>query len=252
MSLLSHRNTLFDSLTSMGQPERARQPAKSWRDIQPLIQQWWRLQTMGVTRYIQCRIYGKSNVGANVCSQLHRQVNKKISAIDLSSGRFFEDSKYKKKLGSNQLTAATKTLAKVTDTEGDKFRLPEIYWANRGLDSEAFANPANFATRNSKYDNGLHDLSASLLNSDLSIFDQIHNTDQGSHFSFMPLAQPEDQCVMYALVQVAKIMKPYWPEMYPLIRDYRSRMTRGTPAALHLYRGTVAVETAARTPNVER
>ena len=73
------------------------------------------------------------------------------------------------------------------------------YRAARGIDSSAFANPANFVSREKKYDEGLHDLSASLLNPGLSIFDQIHNTDvggklnfkkeeiEGAHFSFLPL-----------------------------------------------------------------
>jgi hypothetical protein len=51
------------------------------------------------------------------------------------------------------------------------------YWANRALASAAFAKPENFGTREMKYDWGLHDLSASLMNRD----EQIHNTEQGAH-----------------------------------------------------------------------
>ncbi len=93
------------------------------------------------------------------------------------------------------------------------------YRANRGIDSSAFANPANFASRETKYDAGLHDLSASLLNPGLSIFDQIHNSDQGgklnfkkeeiegAHFSFLPLSKEEDQLMLYKLIQCAKRLR---------------------------------------------
>jgi hypothetical protein len=61
--------------------------------------------------------------------------------------------------------------------------------------------------------------------SDWPSFDQIHNTEQGANFSFMPLPEPEDRMIC-TLISMAKTMRPHWPEMYSVIRDYRTKMTR--------------------------
>jgi hypothetical protein len=162
MSLGFYRDCLFACLASLSEADW------SWPELKPRILDWWR-------SYKQWEACDTFNVAfrenrmsvRTFDTGFSKQVNKKISSIDLTAGRFFEDSKYKK-LGPNQRDEATKTLQKVKTEEGgkvvEKIKLPENYWANRGIDSDAFANPANFATRNSKYDNGLHDLSASLLN----------------------------------------------------------------------------------------
>jgi hypothetical protein len=153
----------------------------------------------------------------------------------LDSSRFIKDSRYTPttkqeqdglqkqfKIESNR----RRNLVQFEPGPGGSVKAVGAYWQNRAIDSAVFANPANFATRDNKYDWGLHDLSASLLNSKLSIFEQIHVSEEGAHFSFVPLAQPEDQSVIYTLVRMAKIMRPYWPEMYALIREYRAKMTR--------------------------
>lgn len=101
----------------------------------------------------------------------------------------------------------------------------EKYHAQRGIDSSAFANPANFASRETKYAAGLHDLSASLVNPKLSIFDQIHNNEDGAHFSFLPLSEMEDQEVIYNLTRIAKD-KVTIPGLYEIVRNYRAQMTR--------------------------
>ena len=104
-------------------------------------------------------------------------------------------------------------------------REKQKYHAQRGIDSSAFAVPANFASRETKYDAGLHDLSASLLNPQMSIFDQIHNTEEGAHFSFLPLSEMGDQEVMYHLVRLAKDRVSI-PGLYDMVRNYRAQMTR--------------------------
>ena len=57
-------------------------------------------------------------------------------------------------------------------------------WRGGGIDSSAFANPANFATHAKKYQEGLTQPSASLLNPKLSIFQQIHNKEEGGKKNF--------------------------------------------------------------------
>lgn len=99
------------------------------------------------------------------------------------------------------------------------------YHAQRGINSSAFAVPANFASRESKYEAGLHDLSASIVNPNISIFSQIHNTEEGAHFSFLPLSEMEDQEVIYNLTRIAKDRVTI-PGLYEMVRNYRAEMTR--------------------------
>lgn len=100
------------------------------------------------------------------------------------------------------------------------------YGAKRGVDSSAFEDPTNFASREKKYEQGLHDLSASLLNPDLSIFSQIHNHEWDAHFSFLPLSKEEDQLVLFNLTRIAKALRSTLPALYDKVRYYRADMTR--------------------------
>lgn len=102
----------------------------------------------------------------------------------------------------------------------------EKYWARRGIDSSPFANPANFASREKKYEEGLHDLSASLLNPHLPIFEQIHNSEQGAHFSFLPISKEGDQTLIFDLTRHAKDLRNQLPQLYLLTRNCRAEMTR--------------------------
>ena len=134
--------------------------------------------------------------------------------IQLSKDRFFADSRFTALPGDQQQRQLVAF-----------GREKQKYHAQRGIDSSAFANPASFATREAKYDAGLHDLSASLLNPKMSIWDQIHNSEEGAHFSFLPLSEMGDQEVMYNLVRLAKD-KVSIPGLYDLVRGYRAQMTR--------------------------
>ncbi len=102
------------------------------------------------------------------------------------------------------------------------------YGAKRGIDSSAFANPLNFVDREKKYEEGLHDLSASLLSpkETMSIFDQIHNNDWDAHFSFLPLSKEDDQYVLYNLTRLAKELRLALPALDTKVRFYRASMTR--------------------------
>jgi hypothetical protein len=123
---------------------------------------------------------------------------------------------------------------------------------NRGIDTSAFAVPANFLSREAKYKHGLHDLSVKLIVPNQNVKEQSHH--KGSlepHFCFMPISKPEDQSVIYTLIRYAKALRTVKPEFDTLIRGYRSEMTRVKLA--HDYdmgTGLVAVETPGRVDNL--
>lgn len=126
--------------------------------------------------------------------KFERQYQKKFDTIDIvGTNRIRPDSSYQ----------AVFSRGKQTE-HGKAFRDPQEtkwYHANRGLDSSAFADPSNFVSRQKKYENGLHDLSASLLNKDIGLFDQIHNKEEGAFFAFLPLPEMEDQALLYKLTR---------------------------------------------------
>jgi hypothetical protein len=140
----------------------------------------------------------------------------KRGTIQVTQEKFFSDGRYTKTDEKKQL-----------EYQKAFNNLKEIqkYHAQRGIDSSAFANPANFASRETKYDAGLHDLSASILNPKLSIFDQVHNNEEGAHYSFLPLSMEEDQEVIYNLTRIAKDRVSI-PGLYQMVRNYRAEMTR--------------------------
>lgn len=106
-----------------------------------------------------------------------------------------------------------------------RYREAQKYHAKRGIDSSPFAVPSNFATREKKYEEGLHDLSASILNHNFPIVDQVHNSGEGAHFSFLPLSEQEDQEVIFTLTRYAKDRITF-PLLYPMVRGFRAEMTR--------------------------
>jgi hypothetical protein len=106
-----------------------------------------------------------------------------------------------------------------------RYREAQNYHAKRGIDSSALAVPSNFASREKKYEEGLHDLSASLLNHNTPIADQVHNSGEGAHFSFLPLSEEEDQEVIFTLGRYAKDRITF-PLLYPKVRGFRAEMTR--------------------------
>jgi hypothetical protein len=105
--------------------------------------------------------------------------------------------------------------------------LRKFYDPRRGMDSTAFSAPANFATRLAKYSAGLHDISASLLNPDVPIFDQVHHkTDPGAFFAFVPLPHEADQALLYQLIRAAKALKGSEQWLYDKVRGLRAEITR--------------------------
>jgi len=103
----------------------------------------------------------------------------------------------------------------------------KFYDPKRGMDSSAFADPRNFASRLTKYTAGLHDISASLLNHQVPLFDQVHHkTDQGAFFAFVPLPPQEDQALLYHLIRAAKETKATQWWLYDKVRALRAEITR--------------------------
>lgn len=220
-------------------PENVQQ---QWLSMKPAIESWWSAYKAWEAKdtfdkaFTQSRMTVRTFAGG--VGAFSKQVSKEFNAgsIKLTSStrdeitvRIYADSHYTP-LSKEDLARHDQSFHK-TD-ERYKYR------ANRGIDSSAFANPTNFETRESKYAAGLHDLSASLLNPALPIFDQIHNSDrggkinfrgeeiEGAHFSFVPLSKEEDQLVLYLLVGLAKKLKTVNQEFYQLVRSYRAKMTR--------------------------
>lgn len=96
----------------------------------------------------------------------------------------------------------------------------------------ARTNPLHFAPGpGEKYSLGLHDLSASLLDPEKDISNQLYhalNTEakDGSYVIFMPLPDEEDLQLFHDLNTRAKDLRAELPAFHDLIRLYRSRITR--------------------------
>jgi hypothetical protein len=229
-----HPEVWIDDLYADLRPEVCNNLERYWRVIKPLILNWWdaykawegkdNFNKAFADSRMTVRTYPAGFEGKEQGFQ--KQVKKTFDSISVASYnkavrqtevRIFADSRYTP-LGKDALNAHDRVFHK-TDEAGH-------YHANRGIDSSAFANPDNFATREKKYQAGLHDLSASLLNPKLSIFEQIHNTEDGAHFSFLPLSKEEDQGVLFSLTRCAKATEGRLPELSNLVREYRAAMTR--------------------------
>jgi hypothetical protein len=101
-------------------------------------------------------------------------------------------------------------------------------------------DPSNFVSpsgQSSKYDLGLHDMSASLLHPDRKIEHQLygygfqtdsHAVTQASstYVVFMPLPAPEDHSLFIVMNQIAKEERRRTPEIYEKVRAIRAELTR--------------------------
>lgn len=102
----------------------------------------------------------------------------------------------------------------------------------------ARTEPANFMPgiggRREKIEMGLYDMSASLLDPRRAISAQTFNTiSNGDIYAFMPLALPADQAVFQKLNAIGKDLRDAHPELYQLVREIRTRMTRIKLACEH-------------------
>ena len=100
------------------------------------------------------------------------------------------------------------------------------------LNPEAFMPASGGASQ--KTELGLHDLSAGLMNREKPISAQQYKTpDKDTYYVFMPLSHPGDQAVFQNINMLAKAFRDAQPELYGLVRDIRSKMTRIKLAAEH-------------------
>jgi hypothetical protein len=191
----------------------------NWSKVNPRIETWWKAYKNweSADTFKQAFLDNRMTV-RTFDGTFSKQVSKSFPKGELSVERFFADGQY---------TACGEQQQK---EHSQKFKTkPEHlkYHAQRGIDSSAFANPENFVSRKKKYEEGLHDLSASLLNSKFPIFQQVHHQwVQGAHYSFLPVSWPDDQEVLYRLAQLAKSLKATLPALDELVRGYRAAMTR--------------------------
>jgi len=192
----------------------------NWLDVKGRITGWWTAYKVWETKDTFDEAFHDDRMTVRSFSpDFAYEVSKTIApgTIGIAPDRFYANSGYANLSDLDQKAhAANFTQA----NEHNK------YWAERGIDSSAFANPANFASREKKYAEGLHDLSASLLNHNYKIMDQVHHkTDDGAHFAFLPLSPEADQEVIFRLARYAKDRVTI-PELYPMVRGFRAEMTR--------------------------
>lgn len=191
----------------------------NWPRVKPRIETWWKVYKRWESTDTFDEAFLDNRMTVRTFDQdFDKQVSKTFGkgTISFPDNRFFADSQYTR-LGSTDQQRHGNAYA--TGAKQD-------FHAKRGIDSSAFANPANFASRITKYEAGLHDLSASLLNHKFPIPDQVHNQGQGVHYSFLPLSWPEDQEVLYRLILLAKKLRTTLPMLYDMVRGYRAAMTR--------------------------
>ena len=196
---------------------------ENWVSIEPLMDSWWTTYKLWESKDTFNDAFKDSRMsvrtfGAGFTKQVSKTFGKgEISVESQDEVRVFANSQY---TPFDEQTAAQ---------HNTNFRGPvesQKYFATRGIDSSKFANPDNFKTREAKYAEGLHDLSGSLLNPKISIFDQIHNNEEGAHFSFVALSEEEDQEAIFTLGQIAKQLKFILPALDGKVRGYRAAMTR--------------------------
>jgi hypothetical protein len=119
------------------------------------------------------------------------------------------------------------------------------------LDPKVFVPSPGGTSR--KTELGLHDLSASILRSNATITSQLfnagsfaqktpaqirdvlkdlHKDSKGKpYYVFMPLSKPKDQKLFHLLNDLAKLRRD--SPLYPLVREFRSKMTRVKLACEH-------------------
>jgi len=197
-----------------------RELQRNWTAVRTKIQSWWRAYKKWEAKDTFTEAYqGRRMSVRTFGNDFDYQKSKTFGrgTIKVPDNRFHADSRY------------TPMSVEEQRIHNDAFRdgvEHQKYFALRGIDSSAFANPASFLSRETKYDEGLHDLSASLVNPDISLFKQIHNNEEGANFSFLPLSEEEDQEILYDLGRCAKALKQTFPDVYNLVRTYKAEMTR--------------------------
>jgi hypothetical protein len=222
MGLKKSREALNQRLMANGGTSFPGWAASNRAETERLIQTWRDALKASEARDTFEKVYADQRMSVRSFSPAFTdEVDKRLTDFKIvGTDRVRPDSNYVGSLSSNE--------------QGDirgKFNaspdLTKFYDPRRGMDSSAFANPANFATRLTKYSAGLHDISASLLNPEVAIFDQVHHkTDVGAFFVFVPLPDEGDQALLYHLIRAAKESKGSQPWLYDKVRALRAEITR--------------------------
>ena len=216
-----------------------------WTAVEPLIDRWWMNYKLWEQHDTFNKAFSKSRMSVRTfgggVDAFKKQVAKKfntINAVDTKKDKDGNDVLDVRIFADNKYTRLSKAELMEEDRIFHQTEEHDKYLARRGIDSSAFANPANFATHAKKYQEGLHDLSASLLNPKLSIFQQIHNkeeggkknfekkTIEGAHLSFLPLSKEEDQQMLHNLDLMAKQLREMVPALQVKVRGCKAAMTR--------------------------
>lgn len=223
MSLLDFHRQELNRILDQWEPRFLQ---NNWLFIERHIQNWWLAYKKWESQDTFEAAFKDDRMTVRTFdADFDKQVNKKFNSINIAENdkRFFADGKYK------PLHPDPEQAMKALQRHSNIFHNTEesqFYHAKRGIDSSDFAVPAYFATREMKYQMGLHDLSASLLNHKFEIWKQVHHKwDNGAHYSFMPLSQEADQEVLHTLGTHAK-STPMFPALYGMVRSFRAEMTR--------------------------
>lgn len=195
-------------------------PAEWNSSIRRLISQWWSAYKRWEAQDTFAKAYEESRMtvrsfGKDFGKEVHKNIPR--GTLKVTEERFFAN---RQRAALDPTDHSQHYAAFHEEAESQK------YWQNRGLDSAAFADPANFISREVKYAHGLHDLSASLVNPRKPLNLQLFSSGDGVHLAFAPLSKEEDQQVIWRLAGLAKRLQAQLPEFYSLIHGYRARMTR--------------------------
>jgi hypothetical protein len=202
---------------------------KAWPEAKILIATWWddyknweREDTIGMA-FWDSRLTSRTWAGDLEYEEVMKPAANKISDTKGIKGKAksdpvvarFDSYEYKRSVGMASLVRRT---------------TPENFYPGSGQGSR-------------KTEMGLHDMSVTLLNPRKPIRDQAHSKADGTIFSFMPLSDPLDQVVFQTLNRTGKDLRQQNSELYDMVREMRSKMTRIKLAAEHdLGTGFSAVE----------
>lgn len=207
------RNKLYFEILYNDDREAAAVIAQNWAYAKLLIERWWHdYKAWERDDTFNEAVQDDRMTMRSFASDFASQVNK-TQNVTITRGRFYDSER--------------KSLP--NEANWDAFARMPLAPHQRGIDTSAYANPANFASRQLKYDLGLHDLSVRLVKKGTVTGlkgDSHHKAQENPHFCFLPLSKSEDQFVLYKLMRYAKALRTTSPEVDTLVRQIRNEMTR--------------------------
>jgi hypothetical protein len=194
---------------------------RNWAAAEQLIKSWWGVYEAWEARDTFNKAVADRRMTMRTFGEgFNYQLKKTVPMNIAENSRFYANSNRGKLLGDEQ--ASDYQAFQNAVSQPNAYANPQ-----RGIDTSAFANPANFQSRKLKYEHGLHDLSVKVLIPGEDIKGQSHHSGSANpHFCFLPLSKPQDQYVIFKLIQYASVLRNTVPQLYDLTRDIRSKMTR--------------------------